>query len=96
MYRIYIHVYLILGTDEYGEPCHAGMYKHLWINFPKECAEYPDYTFDKHFGKAIPSYAPRAVHRHYLEGIFLKLVSVLETSVHAKNDIVFCVTILNS
>ena len=64
-----ICVRFILGTDSYGEPCHNGMYKYLWINGPKECFEYPDYTFEKHFGKAIPSYPPRPVMRDYLEGI---------------------------
>jgi trimethylamine monooxygenase len=63
----------ISGTDGYGEPCHAGMYKHLWSNSPKECVEFPDYTFEKHFGKAIPSYPPRPVIKDYLEGISLFL-----------------------
>ncbi|XP_060581894.1 trimethylamine monooxygenase-like, partial [Ruditapes philippinarum] len=55
-------------TDGYGEPCHSGMYRHLWSNGPKECLEFPDYTFEKHFGKAIPSFPPRPVLRDYLEG----------------------------
>lgn len=69
----YIFVYVISGTDEFGEPCHAGMYQHLWSNSPKECLEYPDYTFDKHFGKPLPSFLPRPVMRDYLEGIFTNL-----------------------
>ncbi|KAL4230829.1 hypothetical protein ACF0H5_011203 [Mactra antiquata] len=56
------------GTDEYGEPCHAGMYKHLWSNGPKECLEYPYYTFEDHFGKAVPSFPPRPVLLDYLLG----------------------------
>ncbi|XP_045206559.2 dimethylaniline monooxygenase [N-oxide-forming] 2-like [Mercenaria mercenaria] len=56
------------GTDEYGEPCQAGMYKHLWSNGPKECIEFPDYTFQKHLGKAIPLFSPRPVLLDYLEG----------------------------
>jgi cation diffusion facilitator CzcD-associated flavoprotein CzcO len=44
------------------------MYRHLWSNGPKECLEFPDYTFEKHFGKAIPSFPPRPVLRDYLEG----------------------------
>lgn len=60
------------GTDEYGEPCHGGMYKHLWSNGPKECLEYPDYTFDDHYGKAIPAFPPRLVLRDYMEGRFNK------------------------
>jgi trimethylamine monooxygenase len=47
------------------------MYKHLWSNGPKETIEYPDYTFDDHFGKSIPSFPPRAVLRDYLEGLIL-------------------------
>ena len=61
----------VTGTDCHGEPCHGGMYKHLWSNGPKECLELPDYTFEDHFGKAVPSYPPRTVLRHYLEGKFL-------------------------
>lgn len=71
---------MISGTDEYGEPCHAGMYKHLWANSPKEVLEYPDYTFDKHFGKPLPSFAPRAVLRDFLEGMsFFSFRVILES-----------------
>lgn len=56
------------GTDQYGEPCHNGMYKNLFTNGAKEFHEYPDYTFEQHFGKPIPSFPPRAVMRDYLEG----------------------------
>lgn len=58
----------ITGTDEYGEPCLGGQYRFLWSNGPKECLEYPDYTFEEHFGKPIPSFPPRPVLRDYLEG----------------------------
>lgn len=47
---------------------HGSMYQGLWSNGPKEGLEYPDYTFDEHFGKAIPSYAPREVLLDYLKG----------------------------
>ncbi|CAC5377593.1 tmm [Mytilus coruscus] len=60
------------GTDEFGELCHGGMYKHLWSNGPKEGLEYPDYTFDDHYGKAIPSFPPRRVLRDYMEGRLVK------------------------
>lgn len=63
--------FAVIGTDGFGEPCHGGMYKHLWSNGPKEGLEYPDYTFDDHYGKAIPSFPPRRVLRDYMEGIFL-------------------------
>ena len=58
----------LLGTDIYGEPVHGSMYQGLWSNGPKEGVEYPDYTFDEHFGKAIPSYPPREVLYDYLKG----------------------------
>lgn len=56
------------GTDEHGEPLHNSQYYHLWTNGPKECLEYPYYTFDQHFGKQIPSFPPGPVIRDYLEG----------------------------
>ena len=56
------------GLDEYGEPVHGGMYRYLWSNGPKECLEFPDYAFEAHFGRPIPSYAPRAVLLDYLKG----------------------------
>ena len=56
------------GLDEFGEPVHGGMYRSLWSNGPKECLEYPDYPFEAHFGRPIPSYAPRAVLLDYLKG----------------------------
>lgn len=44
------------------------MYQGLWSNGPKEDLEYPDYTYDEHFGKAISSYPPREVLYDYLKG----------------------------
>ena len=56
------------GLDEHGEAVHSGMYRYLWSNGPKECLEFPDYSFEAHFGRPIPSYAPRAVLLDYLKG----------------------------
>ena len=56
------------GTDEYGEPVHASMYRYLWSNGPKECLEFADYGFEEHFGRPIPSYPPRAVLHDYIKG----------------------------
>jgi len=44
------------------------MYRYLWSNGPKECLEFPFYTFEKHFGKPIPSFPPREVLYDYLKG----------------------------
>ena len=44
------------------------MYRNLWSNGPKEALEYPDYTFDEHFGKPIASFPPREVLFDYLQG----------------------------
>ena len=60
------------GIDEYGETVHSGMYRHLWSNGPKECLEFADYTFEEHFGKAIPSYPPFAVLEDYIKGRAVK------------------------
>ena len=56
------------GTDKNGFNVHNSMYKHLWSNGPKECLEFPDYTFKQHFGKIIPSYPPREVLYDYIVG----------------------------
>ena len=56
------------GLDESGEPVHGSMYRHLWSNGPKECVEFPDYTFEEHFGRPLPSFPPRAVLQNYLAG----------------------------
>lgn len=56
------------GTDEFGEPVHGSMYRYLWSNGPKECLEFADYTFEEHFGRAIPSYPPREVLHDYIAG----------------------------
>lgn len=60
--------HLLLGTDRYGEPVHGSMYRGLWSNGPKEGIEYPDFSFDEHFGKPIPSFPPREAIYDYLEG----------------------------
>jgi trimethylamine monooxygenase len=62
------------GLDEYGEPVHGSMYRYLWSNGPKECLEFADYTFEKHFGKPIPSYPPREVLWDYIKGRVEKTV----------------------
>ena len=57
------------GVDDHGEPVHGSMYRYLWSNGPKEASlEFPDYTFEEHFGKAIPSFPPREVLFDYLKG----------------------------
>ena len=56
------------GLDERGSPVHSSMYRYLWSNGPKECLEFGDYSFDEHFGKAIPSFPPREVLRDYIVG----------------------------
>lgn len=56
------------GTDEYGESVHGSMYRYLFSNGPKECLEFADYSFEEHFGKAIPSYPPREVLWDYIKG----------------------------
>jgi len=56
------------GLDENGEKVHGSMYRYLWSNGPKECLEFADYSFEKHFGKAIPSYPPRPVLFDYIKG----------------------------
>jgi len=60
------------GNDEHGEPVHGSMYRYLWSNGPKEALEFPDYTFEDHYGKAIPSFPPREVLFDYLQGRWKK------------------------
>ena len=52
----------------YGEYSHSGMYKNLVSNGPKECLEYGDYSFVKHFGRTTPSYPPREALADYVMG----------------------------
>lgn len=56
------------GLDEFGEPVHGSMYRYLWSNAPKELLEFADYSFDEHFGRAIPSFPPREVLYDYISG----------------------------
>ncbi|HEX9903664.1 MAG TPA: NAD(P)/FAD-dependent oxidoreductase, partial [Propylenella sp.] len=56
------------GLDENGEPVHSSMYRYLWSNGPKECLEFSDYTFDRHFRQPIPSFPPREVLHDYITG----------------------------
>jgi trimethylamine monooxygenase len=60
------------GVDEFGESCHGSQYRYLWSNGPKEALEFPDYTFEDHYGKAIPSFPPREVLYDYLQGRWKK------------------------
>ena len=54
------------GLDEHGDPVHGSMYRHMWINTPKEMDEFPDYTYDEHFSRPVPSYLERADFRGYV------------------------------
>ena len=65
---MYIYIFFSVGLDQYGETNHPSMYYDLWINNPTCNNEYPDYTYEEHFGKVLPSYVPRAVVRDYIEG----------------------------
>ena len=68
------------NSDEHGNNVHGGMYRHMWVNTPKEVgAEFRDYTFERHFGWNVPSFLPRGPMRDYLEGRFG----------HLKNSIIF-------
>ena len=60
------------GVDEHGEPVHSSMYRYLWSNGPKEALEFADYSFEEHFGRAIPSFPPRAVLWDYIQGRALR------------------------
>ncbi|WAR21649.1 GSOX1-like protein, partial [Mya arenaria] len=51
----------ITGVDQCGELCHSGI--------PKECCEFIDYTFQKHFGHDIgTSFPSREMMLVYLKG----------------------------
>ena len=63
------------GLDRNGEPVHGSMYRYLWSNGPKECLEFADYSFDEHFGEAIPSYPPREVLKDYIMGVSINKIS---------------------
>ncbi len=57
------------GLDEHGEYVHNSQYSQLWSNGPKEASlEFPEYTFEDHFGRPIGSFPPRDVIWDYLSG----------------------------
>ena len=56
------------GTDANGQAVHSSMYRDLFVNAPCEALEFPDYTYEQHFGKKLSSYPPRAVLEDYMKG----------------------------
>jgi trimethylamine monooxygenase len=56
------------------------MYRNLWTIGAKEFYEFPDYTYEKHFGCVTTSFAPRLAIRNYLEGN-ITLFSILHQAV---------------
>jgi len=92
-----------VGLNEHGEPVHSSMYKFLWSNGPKECLEFPDYTFDEHFGQPTGSYPPREVLESYLHGHFkkydcenwIKFSHVIRHVTFSEETNLFTVTALN-
>lgn len=53
-------------VEDKGDDKCTGMYEALWMNGPKECVEFFDYTFDEHFGCALPTYLPRKLFFEYM------------------------------
>ena len=74
------------GVDSHGEPQHCGMYRDMCTNTPKECVELPEYTFQEHFGKPLPSFPPRAVLLDYLRG-YWKSIGVPEDAIETGNSV---------
>ena len=68
-----------VGQDERGGHVPSGMYRELWTNGPKECLEFPDFTFQECFGVAIPSFPSREVMLRYHKNLFFF------TSLHIPN-----------
>lgn len=46
------------------------MYMHMWTKRPKETLEFPEYTFEQHFGEPTCSYPPREALLDYLKGFY--------------------------
>ena len=56
------------GIDKHGNLLPNSMYKFLWSNIPKECNEFSNYSYDKHFGCNMTPYPPREVLEDYIKG----------------------------
>ena len=75
--------------------------RYLWSNGPKECLELPHYTFEDHYGKAIPSFPPREVLFDYLKGLWkredikkwIKFSTVVRDVVYNKDTDNFTVSV---
>ena len=52
--------------DEAKQGETTNMYEGLWTNGPKESIEFFDYSYDEHFGHALPVYMPRAALLEYM------------------------------
>eukprot|EP00585_Thalassiosira_rotula_P001324 CAMPEP_0196146124 /NCGR_PEP_ID=MMETSP0910-20130528/22266_1 /TAXON_ID=49265 /ORGANISM="Thalassiosira rotula, Strain GSO102" /LENGTH=626 /DNA_ID=CAMNT_0041408267 /DNA_START=21 /DNA_END=1901 /DNA_ORIENTATION=- len=52
--------------DETSQADSNKMYEGLWTNAPKEAIEFFDYTYDEHFGRAMPVYMPRQLILEYM------------------------------
>jgi len=53
------------GTGKKKKSDCANMYEALWTNGAKENFEFFDYTFEEHFGVALPAYMPRQLVLEY-------------------------------
>ena len=60
------------GIWKSADPCsktdRMNMYEELWTNGPSHNIEFPDYTFDEHFGRPVTVYMPRQEVLGYLIG----------------------------
>lgn len=56
------------GIDADGDPVLQSMYNALWTNAAKEQHEFPDYSYEEHWGGPTGSYPPRQAQIDYLHG----------------------------
>lgn len=56
-----------LNDDDAEVKKNKPMYEGMWVNGAKELAEFGDYTFDDHFGCALPPYIQRGAILEYIE-----------------------------
>mmetsp|Transcript_31180 Transcript_31180/g.47171 ORF Transcript_31180/g.47171 Transcript_31180/m.47171 type:complete len:623 (-) Transcript_31180:235-2103(-) len=71
-------------------------YEDVWSNIAKECFEFPDYTFQKHFGHSVPTFLPKKDLLDYFKQRTMRLDgTVLDEGKHELHEIRFSTIVTN-
>lgn len=74
----------------------ACWYDEVWSNIAKECFEFPDYTYQQHFGHSVPTFLPRKdLLQYFKQRTLINDVTLLDEGKHELHEIRYSTIVTN-